>query len=100
MSEIVESIEEVSGLYFRSVLLPKKGTRISQHVHEHDHATLVGQGKAALFVDGILFGIYEAGRAVPVTAGQQHAFEAMEDNTRLTCVHDIESAMRIKEKGL
>lgn len=99
MSEIVESIEEVSGLYFRSILLPK-GCRVPQHVHDYDHATLVGSGKAALYVGGILSGIYDAGRAVPIQAGQRHEFEALEDGTRLICVHDVESAMSIKEKGL
>lgn len=100
MSEIVESIEEVNGLYFRSVLLPKAGMRIAQHTHDHDHATLVGQGTAALYIGGVLSGIFEAGRAVPVMAGQYHAFEALADNTRLTCVHDIASAESVKEKGL
>jgi quercetin dioxygenase-like cupin family protein len=100
MSEIVEYIEEVNGLYFRSIVLPKKGMRVPQHAHDHSHATYVGQGKAALYVGEVLVGIYEAGRAVPVAAQRVHEFEALEDNTRLACVHDVASAMSIKEKGL
>lgn len=96
---IVESIDEVAGLYFRSIVI-SKGTKVPQHVHDYDHATLVGSGKAALYVGGVLSGIFEAGRAVPITAGQVHEFEALEDNTRLTCVHDVESAMSIKNRGL
>lgn len=96
---IVESIEEIAGLYFRSILI-SKGVRIPQHVHDYDHATLVGSGSAALYVGGVLAGIYRAGKAVPILANQSHEFEALEDNTRLTCVHDVASALSIKSKGL
>lgn len=96
---IVESIEEVCGLYFRSILI-HKGTKVPQHVHDHDHATIVGNGRAALYIGNDLVGIFEAGYAVPVAAHQEHTFEALEDNTRLICVHSIESAESVKRKGL
>lgn len=98
--EIVEFVDEVCGIYFRSVLIPKAGMRIAQHVHDHDHATFIGNGAAALRVGGVMAGIFRAGEAVPVIAGQHHEFEALEDNTRLACVHDVASAQSIKEKGL
>lgn len=96
---IVESIDEVCGLYFRSILI-QKGIRVPQHVHDYDHATLVGSGRAALYIDGLMIGIFEAGQAAPITAHQKHEFEALEDNTRLICVHNIESAESVKRKGL
>jgi quercetin dioxygenase-like cupin family protein len=99
MSEIVEFVDEVCGIYFRSILI-NKGVRIPQHVHDYSHATLVGSGKAALYVGGVLAGIYEAGKAVPILANQLHEFEALEDSTRLTCVHSVESALSIKRKGI
>jgi quercetin dioxygenase-like cupin family protein len=100
MSEMVEFIEEVCGIYFRSILLPEKGMRVEQHVHDHDHATYCGSGRARVFVDGEDQGDVTAGRAIAVMAGKKHAFESMEDNTRLTCVHDVASAESIKAKGL
>jgi quercetin dioxygenase-like cupin family protein len=100
MSEIVEFIDEVCGIYFRSILIPKAGIRVPQHTHDHPHATYIGQGKAALYVGGVLAGIYEAGKAVPILANQLHEFEALEDSTRLTCVHSVESALSIKRKGI
>lgn len=100
MSEIVEFVEEVCGIYFRSVFIPKAGTRIKQHSHDHAHATYIGQGGAALRIGGQLVGLYAAGRAVPIEAGQEHEFEALEDNTRLTCVHDVASAESVKAKGV
>lgn len=98
--EIVESIEEVCGIYFRSIWLPKAGMRGEQHVHDHDHATFCGSGRAALFVDDKPSGEVRAGHAVAVMAGKKHLFVALEDGTRLTCVHDIASADSIKRKGI
>lgn len=96
----VERIEEVYGLYFRSVFLPEAGMRIPQHVHDHNHATYVGNGRARVYVNDRILGDYEAGQVVPVEAGKKHEFEALEPNTRLTCVHDVASAESIKWKGL
>lgn len=92
----VESIEEVCGIYFRSVLLERAGTVIPQHEHDHDHATYVANGKARLWVNEMWVGDYEAGRAIPIKAGDKHLFQALEPMTRLVCVHDIESAMSAK----
>lgn len=96
---LVEFVDEVCGIYFRSILI-QKGKRVPQHVHDYDHPTLVCSGKAALYVGGILAGIYGPGQAAPVMAGQHHDFEALENNTRLTCIHHAASADSIKVKGL
>lgn len=96
----VERIEEVCGIYFRSVLLELVNTVIPQHQHDHDHATFVASGKARAWADGQWIGDYEAGSAVEIKAGSLHVFQALEPNTRLVCVHDIASAESIKEKGL
>lgn len=98
--EIVELVDEVCGIYFRSILIPKAGTLVRQHAHDHDHATYCGSGRAAMFVNGVMVRHVDAGQAVAVKAGQEHSFAALEDNTRLTCVHSVESAESIKRKGL
>ena len=98
MSEIVERIEEVCGLYFRSVLLPFAGITVPQHAHDHDHATLVCSGKVRVWANGQPLGDFEAGQAVPITAGVAHMFHSLEEMTRLCCVHSIESAESVKEK--
>lgn len=94
----VERIEEVAGLYFRSVLVPYKGMVADQHVHDHDHATFVGAGKVRAFADGKVLGEYSAGSAIEIKAGVYHQFEALEDGTRLACVHDIASAESVKAR--
>lgn len=95
----VEWIEEVCGLYFRTVLLKHTGDRVPQHAHDHNHATFVGSGSVLAWADGEAMGYYGAGRAIPIRAGVQHEFEAQDDNTRLTCVHDIASAQSVKASG-
>jgi hypothetical protein len=97
---LVERIEEVCGLYFRSVLLRQVGTFVPQHVHDHDHATLVCAGKARCWANYVLVGDKEAGEAFEIKAGTAHVFMALEPNTRLACVHNIESAESVKAKGL
>jgi len=93
---LTEFCDECCGIYFRSVLLPVPHTRIPQHVHVHDHATLVASGRARVFVNGRCLGDFPAGHAVPVMAGQEHEFESLEADTRLVCVHNVESATAIK----
>lgn len=100
MSEIVEMVEDVAGIYFRSILIPKKGTLVPQHAHDHDHATYCGRGRAAMFVDGVMVRELKEGQAAKVEAGRSHAFAALEDNTRLTCVHDVASATAVKQRGI
>jgi quercetin dioxygenase-like cupin family protein len=95
MEGLVESIQEdVAGLYFRSVLLPKAFTRIPQHVHPYDHATLVASGLVRVIVNGTTDGhTYKAGEAIEIKAHQEHYFISLADNTRLVCIHHTESAI-------
>lgn len=97
MSELVEFIDEVAGIYFRSVLLPEAGIKVPQHQHPYDHATYCGSGSALMYVDGKRVKLVEAGQAVEIKANHLHEFESVEPNTRLTCVHDTRSAAFIKE---
>jgi quercetin dioxygenase-like cupin family protein len=94
--EVVEFVETRAGIYFRSVLLPKKGMAIPQHVHDEAHATLCCSGSARMHVDYKRSEDIAAGHAVEVEAGKRHWFEALEDNTRLTCIWTVEAAHRMK----
>ena len=97
---VVEKIEIVGGLYFRSVFLPTSGLCIPQHVHDHDHVTFVGSGRVRGWCDDVWIGDKGRGEAFAITAGHQHRFEALDDNTLLTCVHSVASALSIARKGL
>lgn len=96
----VERITEAAGLYFRSLWLPVAGMVVAQHVHDYDHATLVGSGRARGYCDGQLLGEKGRGEVFEITAGCAHAFEAVEPETLLVCVHDLASALSVKRKGL
>lgn len=99
MSEgIVEFVDEVKGIYFRSILLKNRGDEVGQHAHDYDHATFVGSGAVVAWVGEKCLGEFWGGQAVPITAGHAHKFVAIMNDTRLACVHCTESANRIKEK--
>jgi len=97
---IVEFIDEVADLLFRTVVIERSGARMHQHVHDYDHATVCGSGRAILYVDGTITRIVEAGEVVLVKANKEHYFEALAPKTRLICVHDPASAESIRKKGL
>jgi hypothetical protein len=95
----VQFVDEVCGIYFRSIILERAGQCVPQHVHDHDHATFVGSGKARVWIDGEWDGDYTAGHAIAIKADKKHVFQALEDNTLLACVHDVASAESVKRKG-
>lgn len=99
-NSIVEFVEEKAGIYFRSLRMPRAGTVVSQHVHDHDHATLCGNGRAIMFVNGERVGELRAGQAAELKAGQRHSFITLKPDTLLVCIHDVASAESIKRKGL
>jgi quercetin dioxygenase-like cupin family protein len=100
--EIVETIHaDLCGrFYVRSIFLPKKGMQVSQHTHDDDHPTLCGSGSAQFWEDGVHVGDVQAGGAVEVKAGKLHWFVALEDATRLSCLHDIDVAGKYAARGI
>lgn len=100
MNELVQFVDEVAGVYFRTVLFHVAGTRIPQHVHDYDHATMICSGSARLFVNGQAVADYQAGQVALIKANHHHEFESLEDNTRLSCVHNVASALSMKVKGI
>lgn len=96
----ITRIVEAGGLYFRSVLIQDAGTIIPQHTHDHDHVTLVGSGRVRGWQDGECLGDRGPGDIFEIPAGKGHVFQSLEPNTLLTCVHDVESALSVKRKGL
>lgn len=98
--EIIEFVDEVCGIYARSILIPHAGAKVPQHEHEYDHATFVGSGRVRLIADGKLIGDFQAGQLIEVKAKTQHLFVALEPNTRLACLHITDSAEKAKKVPL
>lgn len=84
----VEFVDEVCGIAFRSTIV-QKGKCIGQHAHPYAHATLCGSGAARLWVDGVFREDIRKGQAVQIEAGYVHIFQALEDDTLLSCITEI-----------
>lgn len=88
------------GLYFRSLLMKKKNTVVPQHVHDLGHATIVGAGRARGWANGEWIGDKGPGEIFDIDPYIEHVFQALEENTFMSCVHDEKSAESVKAKGL
>jgi len=80
---------EVDDIWIRSYTLEKANTVISQHVHEHDHATIVSRGTAEAWQDGKILGQYTAPAVITIPAGKKHHFVALTDDVVLCCLHNL-----------
>lgn len=92
---------EVDDIWVRTYTVPKAKTIISQHVHTHDHITLVSNGSVEAWQDGELMGQFNAPAVIRIPAGKKHAFKALTDNVLLSCLHNLRgtglAAPEIKE---
>ena len=80
---------EVDGMWVRAYTLAKEHQVAVQHVHEHDHITLLANGKVAVWQDGVLVDSYVAPAVITVPAGRKHAFVALSDNVVFCCLHNL-----------
>jgi quercetin dioxygenase-like cupin family protein len=80
---------EVDDIWIRSYTLVKAKTVISQHVHEHDHATIVSRGAVEAWQDGEILGQYAAPAVIIIPAGKKHHFMALTDDVVLCCLHNL-----------
>jgi len=80
---------EVDDIWVRAYSIAKAKTIIAQHVHEHDHITLVSRGTIEAWQDGELLGEFKAPALVKIPAGKSHAFTAMTDDVMLCCLHNL-----------
>lgn len=58
-----------------------------QHVHPHDHATIVTKGRIRAYIEGRCLGDFGEGEAVHVVANERHYMEALVPNSTFWCVH-------------
>lgn len=95
----VEFIDEVEGIAIRSTVLEKKGDCVGQHAHPYSHATLVGSGEVRLWVDGQWTGDFKRGQPIGVKAGRVHIFQALADDTFMSCLTISEIAEMVRKEG-
>ena len=80
---------EADGIWVRSYAVPRAKTVIAQHVHTHDHITLVSRGTVEAWQDGEVLGTYTSPAIIKISAGKKHAFIAMTDDVVLCCLHNL-----------
>ena len=80
---------EVDDIWVRAYSIAKAKTIISQHVHTHDHITLVSRGTVEAWQDGEWFGEFSAPAMIKILAGKKHAFRALTDDVALCCLHNL-----------
>ena len=80
---------EVDDIWVRSYSVAKAKSVIAQHVHAHDHITLVSRGAVEAWQDGESIGTYVAPSLITIPAGKKHAFMALTDDVVLCCLHNL-----------
>ena len=80
---------EVDDIWVRAYSIEKAESIAGQHVHTHDHITLVSRGTVEAWQDGALMGVYVAPAIIKVQAGKQHAFKALTDDVVFCCLHNL-----------
>lgn len=80
---------EVDDIWIRAYTIEKANTVIAQHVHVHDHMTLVSRGTVEAWQNGEMLGTFKAPAIIKILAGKKHAFTAVTDDVVLCCLHNL-----------
>ena len=80
---------EVDDIWVRAYTIEKANSVIVQHVHAHDHITLVSSGSIRVWQDGIETEERHAPTVITIPAGCRHSFLALTDNVVLCCLHNL-----------
>jgi len=80
---------EVDDIWVRAYSMEKAESYAGQHIHAHDHMTLVSRGTVEAWQDNKLMGVYTAPAIIKVQAGKAHAFKALTDDVVFCCIHNL-----------
>ena len=80
---------EADDIWVRAYTLDNKNSVAVQHVHEHDHITLVARGEVSYWEDGAEVSRHTAPALLTVQAGKKHAFVSLTDDVVLCCLHNL-----------
>ena len=80
---------EVDDIWVRAYSLEKAGVVIGQHVHVHDHITLVSSGSVRVWKNNAEPTEFHAPAMITSPAGSRHKFMAITDDVVLCCLHNL-----------
>ena len=81
-----------AGIYCKRWTIPDTGTLLPQHSHSYDHLTYLVSGAVRVYRNDQYRGDYYAPSAIRIPARQAHAFQSLEDNVVLLCLHNMDHA--------
>lgn len=68
--------------------MPDAGMLVPQHAHTYPHQSFIARGAVRVWQDGKDMGVARAPAAVRVPARVKHAFEVLEADTLILCIHN------------
>lgn len=71
---------EVDDIWVRAYSIEKAESIAAQHVHTHDHITLISRGAVEAWQDEERLGVYTAPAIIKILAGKKHLFKALTDD--------------------
>lgn len=77
------------GVFIKEMRIPKAGTLVPQHSHEHDHTSYVAKGSVDVWADDVFLGQCDAPHPIYIRAGVKHRFRSREDDTLVLCIHNV-----------
>lgn len=89
---------EVDDIWVRAYSVKKARTVIGQHVHVHDHITLVSSGSVRVWKDLEESQDFHAPAMIIVPAGSRHRFMALTDDVVLCCLHNLRDTGTVRTK--
>lgn len=78
----------VANVFVRMMNFEHKGDIEQGHSHNHDHTSILSSGAVKATVNGKET-VFQAPALIFIAKGLRHQFEALKDNTVLSCVHAI-----------
>jgi quercetin dioxygenase-like cupin family protein len=80
---------EVDDIWVRAYAMEKAESYAGQHVHTHDHITIVSRGTVEAWRDSAFMGVYTAPAIIKIEAGKCHAFKSLTDDVVFCCIHNL-----------
>jgi len=92
VSDVVQPIrldfQTVDDVAIVQMHIPEKGTLVPQHAHKYAHTSMLARGSVKVWKGGVYAGEEKAPKPLYIAAGVQHAFEALENDTVIYCIHN------------
>jgi hypothetical protein len=76
------------GVFVKTMDLPVAGMIVPQHSHAYDHTSFLATGSVHVWTQGRLTGEFRAPHPIFIKAGVKHAFQSLEPNTLILCIHN------------